>query len=417
MNTALFKKPWIYAIFIFMVLLLLTLIFRHKILHIQKEPEPRPLPVHIPVKVYGIIADSFNIREESIKNNENLSSILLKYKISPLAISILADSFRQVFDFKKIKPGNKYLLLTNKDKTARARYFIYEEDLVDFIVCKLDSPYTVYRDHKKSDTILKSMSAVIDTSLWVDMVSRGASADLILNLSEVFAWQIDFFGIYKGDKVKVIYEDIRVEGKSVGIGRIWSAWFQHSGEDFYAFYFQRDSTNEYFDEKGNCLRRLFLKAPLSFSRISSGFSRARFHPILRVFRPHTGIDYVAPRGTPVHTIGDGTVISAGWAGGAGNMVVVRHNAIYTTAYNHLSGFARGIRYGRHVRQGDIIGYVGSTGLSTGPHLDFRMWKNGVAINPLNLKFPTVKALEKEKIPEFNKVKKSWSAKLAKIQVE
>lgn len=422
MKKILLAKSWYFIILLILIFIVLAFVFRRNLIHLSdKMPEPKPVPVHVPLKVYGIIADSFDIHEDTVKLHENLSAILTEYKISSPVIAYLADSFRNIFDFRKIRPGNKFMVLTDKDTTGRARYFIYEADIVDFIVCRLDSPYTVYRDHKESDTVLHSMSAVIDTSLWVDMISRGATPDLIVNLADIFAWQIDFFGITEGDQVKVIYEEIFVEGQSVGIGKIKSAWFQHSGEEFYAFCYKRDTTRdmpeEYFDEKGNCLRRMFLKAPLSFSRISSGFTRARFHPILRMFRPHTGIDYAAPRGTPVHTVGDGVVTSAGYSGGAGNMVVIRHNSTYTTAYNHLSRYGKGIRRGRRVRQGDIIGYVGSTGLSTGPHLDFRMWKNGVPINPLRMKFPTVKALEKKDLPEFNKVKEYWTAELAKIPVE
>jgi len=419
MKTVFSIKKILYIGLPIIIVIVLTFIFRKTFFHENKILKVVPVKdsVHIPIVIYGIVVDSFNITENTVKNNENLSTILSGYKISPLDISIIADSAKSVFDVRKIIPGNKYLILTPKDSSKKAKYFVYEINIIDFIVCKLDNPITVYRDHKKCDTILKSMSAEIDTSLWVDMMSRGGTPDLIVTLSDVFAWQIDFYGIYQQDKVKVIYEELQVEGKAVGMGKIWAAWFEHSGEEFYAFYYKRDKIDEYFDQKGNCLRRAFLKSPLRFSRISSGFSRSRFHPILRIFRPHTGIDYVAPRGTPVHTIGDGTVISAGWSGGAGNMVVIRHNESYQTAYNHLSAYGKGIRNGKRVRQGDIIGYVGSTGLSTGPHLDFRMWKNGAPINPLRIKSPTVKALENDKMPDFNKVKDKWMVELNKIKVE
>jgi len=233
-------------------------------------------------------------------------------------------------------------------------------------------------------------------------------------MSEIYEWDIDFFNIQKNDKYKLIYEDILVEGVSVGVGKIIAAWFEHSGEDFYAVYFVYNNREDYFDADGKNLRKLFLKSPLRFSRITSGFTNSRYHPILHIHRAHHGIDYAAPSGTPVHSVGDGTIIMAGYSGGGGNTVKIRHNSSYTTSYMHLSRFAKGLRKGKSVKQGDVIGYVGSTGLSTGPHLDYRIYKNNTAVNPLTLKMPPVESVSGEALKEYTTLKDSMIKRLNAI---
>jgi murein DD-endopeptidase MepM/ murein hydrolase activator NlpD len=296
---------------------------------------------------------------------------------------------------------------------GKLKYFIYETDPISYIVVNIDSPL-VYKGVKNVDTIVREISGIIYTSLWVDMIDNGAPQELITAMADIFAWQIDFFSISNGDRFKIIFEEIMIDSTSIGIGKIRSALFRHNDENFYAISYKQDGIEDYFDERGNCLRKMFLKAPLKFSRISSRFTRSRYHPILKIYRPHLAIDYVAPKGTPVHTIGDGTVISAGYSGGAGNMVKIRHNNSYISCYNHLSRFAKGIRSGRRVHQGDVIGYVGSTGLSTGPHLDFRVWKNGLNINPLSIKAPPAKSVDKGHRDEFNVIRNLMLYKLNKI---
>jgi murein DD-endopeptidase MepM/ murein hydrolase activator NlpD len=218
---------------------------------------------------------------------------------------------------------------------------------------------------------------------------------LALRLSDIYAWSVDFFGLRKGDSFKVLYEELYVGDQFFDIGTIHSAVFRHAGKDYDAFRFIQDQIPQYWNEKGENLKKAFLKAPLSFTRISSGFSYARRHPVTRVVRPHTGIDYAAPTGTPVMSIGDGVVTQRAYTRGGGNQVKIRHNSTYTTAYLHLSRFAKGLSVGKRVRQGEVIGYVGSTGLSTGPHLDFRVWKNGSPINPLRMESPPADPLKEE----------------------
>ncbi|MCK4903785.1 MAG: peptidoglycan DD-metalloendopeptidase family protein, partial [Candidatus Marinimicrobia bacterium] len=229
-----------------------------------------------------------------------------------------------------------------------------------------------------------------------------------------YAWTIDFFGLYQNDNYKIVYEKMYSDTQFIGIGDIVAASFNHINTDNYAFFFEQDSVGDYFDEEGGSLRRTFLKAPLRFSRISSRFSYNRKHPILKIRRPHLGVDYVAPIGTPVHSVGDGIVIRAARNGQAGRMVQVKHNGIYTTKYMHLSKYGSGIRAGVHVKQGQIVGYVGSSGLSTGPHLDFRFYKSGKAVDPLKVKSPPVKPVDPENIESFNKTMNFWKDYLDSI---
>lgn len=229
---------------------------------------------------------------------------------------------------------------------------------------------------------------------------------LAVELSDIYAWTIDFFGIEKGDKFRVIYEEEYVDSTSLGISKIIAAEFVNRGDHFWAIPFEQDSVTSFYDEEGNSLRKAFLKAPLKyFSRISSGYSLKRWHPVLKYYRAHQGIDYAAPSGTPVSSIGDGTIIKRGYQkNGGGNYLYVKHNSVYTTSYMHLSKFASGMTVGKRVKQGQVIGYVGMTGLASGPHLDFRVMKNGKLVNPLKVKAPPVKPILEANKDSFEVVK-------------
>jgi murein DD-endopeptidase MepM/ murein hydrolase activator NlpD len=220
----------------------------------------------------------------------------------------------------------------------------------------------------------------------------------------MYAWTVDFFGLQPGDNFEVVYDELYVDNTSIGIGKIYAASFNHAGKELLAIPFMQDSVETYFDADGNSLRRAFLKAPLRYSRISSRFSGSRMHPILKIRRPHFGVDYAAPAGTPVYAIGDGRVIMAGYQGGAGRIVKVRHNGVYTSTYMHLSGFGKGITTGKYVTQGELLGYVGTSGLSTGPHLDFRVSRNGSPIDPLKMESPPVDPVKETNRAAFNSIK-------------
>jgi len=371
---------------------------------LRKTPVTENAYLPEPKVEYGIVVDSFYVVKDIVKANENLSSILLKYNTPMGTIEQLVTKAAGLFDVRKIKTGNKYTLLCSNNSEKTAEYFIYESSPTDYVVFEIGDSLHVHLGEKEVIVKTKTASGTISSSLWNAMAEINASPNLTIALSEIYAWTVDFYAIQKGDNFTAIYEELFVEGESVGLGNILSARFNQGGKDNYAFRFVQDNNTDYFDEKGQSLRRAFLKAPLKFSRISSRFSNSRLHPVLRIRRPHHGVDYAAPKGTPVHTIGSGTVTDVRYAGGAGRMVKIKHNSTYSTAYLHLSGYGPGVRAGARVQQGQVIGYVGSSGLSTGPHLDFRFYKNGTPIDPLKVESPPALPVKKELMDSFNQVK-------------
>ncbi|MCD6566317.1 MAG: peptidoglycan DD-metalloendopeptidase family protein [Bacteroidales bacterium] len=360
-----------------------------------------PKAVHLK---YGISYDSLNIIEGKIRRNQFLSDLLSEYRVPNPDINQVVQLSREVFDVRKIKRGNPYVVFQTKDSLNRTRYVVYEHTPTDYIVFDLGDSINVYKETKQIIAEQKTASGIISVSLWNTINEESLNLVLVNDLSEIFAWSIDFFGLQKGDSFKIVYEEQYVDSTSIGISKIYAAWFNHMGEDFFAIPFVQNNSESYFDINGNSLRKAFLKAPLRFSRISSRFSNSRLHPILKIRRPHHGVDYAAPVGTPVHAIGDGKIIKTGYFGGAGRMVKIRHNSVYTTAYMHLSRYGKGVKSGKYVKQGDIIGYVGSSGLSTGPHLDFRFYKYGTPIDPLKVKAPPVEPVSEENREDYEKVK-------------
>jgi murein DD-endopeptidase MepM/ murein hydrolase activator NlpD len=357
-----------------------------------------------PVLLYGIPSDSFNLVLGHIKPNGFLSGILLKYGVSMSEIDQLVRNSGSVFDVRNIKSGNNYILFCDRDSLAKARYMVYEHDPTTSYIFSFNDSLNITPFRKKISGKIKYASGTIETSLWDAMMAGGLHASLASELSEIFAWTVDFFGLQKGDSFKVIYEELFIEDKSLGAGRIYGAQFNWSGNVITAVPFIQDSTETFFDIEGNSLRKAFLKAPLQFSRISSRFSANRMHPILRIRRAHFGVDYAAPLGTPVQAIGDGRVISATTENGSGKMVRIQHNSVYATAYLHLSRFGPGIAGGAFVKQGQIVGYVGSSGLSTGPHLDFRFYKNGSPVDPLKVEAPPVEPVSEVNLARFERNK-------------
>ncbi len=364
----------------------------------QEEPEEVIL-LPPPVTEYDIPVDSFHIEEGIVEPNTFLSEILRKLGAKPDDVVRVGTVGSDEFDVRTIRAGNRYkAFYSSNDSNRYLCYWAYEKSPKDYCVFCFQDSFHVYHGKKPVEIRVRRSEAEITSSLWNATVEKGISPMLALNLSDIYAWTIDFFGLQKGDRFTVIYDEIYIDSAFVEIGRIHSAEFYHADKNHYAFYFVQDSIGSYWDNEGNSLKRAFLKAPLQFSRISSHFSYARKHPVLRIVRPHTGVDYAAPAGTPVMSIGDGTVIEKGYNGGGGHTVKIRHNSVYTTAYLHLSKYAPGINAGSRVKQGQVIGYVGSTGLSTGPHLDFRVWMNGKPVNPLSIESPPV-----EPIHSYNKV--------------
>lgn len=246
------------------------------------------------------------------------------------------------------------------------------------------------------------MKGAVQSSLWNAMVSCDTDPLLAVELSRIFGWSIDFFGLQREDEFRVIYEQECVEGQDLPNFKIIGAVFRHADSAYYAIPFLQNGEVLFFNEHGKSLEGAFLKAPLDYFRISSRFSNSRFHPVLKKYRAHHGVDYAAPVGTPVYAIGAGTVIAKGYqANGGGNYLKIKHNGTYTTTYMHLSRFEKGIKVGSKVAQKEVIGYVGSTGLATGPHLDFRVFENGRPVNPLTIKSQPKEPVKSENLVQFN----------------
>lgn len=355
-------------------------------------------PADIPL-MYGIPIDSFDLVSGEIKRNGFLSTLLPKYGITIQELEMVLKNSADVFDVRKMRFGSNYTLFCDRDSNARARYMVYEHDPTTCYIFSFRDSLNITRYRKEINKEIRFSTLTIETSLWDAMLKNGLHPSLVTGLSEIYAWSIDFFGLQKGDTFRVIYEEMFIDGKSLGTGRIFGASFSGYGTSVYAIPFEQDGREGFFDADGNSLRKAFLKAPLQFSRVTSRFSSSRLHPILRIRRPHFGVDYAAPVGTPVHAVGDGRVTRASHEGGSGKMISIVHNSVYSTSYLHLSRFASGIAPGVYVKQGDIIGYVGSTGLSTGPHLDFRFYKNGSPVDPLRVEAPPV-----EPVADSNRIR-------------
>ena len=382
----------------------------------QKTEIPSEQIIEKRNNVFGFCADSLEQQSYSVQKNETLSDIFSNLGVSADNIFQIVNKSNEVIDERKIIAGNIYYAFTKQDSLSTLACLVYEKNPVDFVVFNLLDSINVYESTKEVSIRENQKSAVIENSLYVSLVQSDASPELAVKLSQIFAWQIDFYHLQEGDYFKVIYEEKYVDSSLIGIGKINAAYFNQEGKEFYAIPFVQDSVFQYFDENGNSLRKAFLKAPLEFRRISSRFSRNRLHPILKTHRPHLGVDYAAPVGTPVRSTGDGVVIEAGYRGGNGKFIKIRHNSVYTTMYMHLSRFAKGIKKGTSVQQGKIIGYVGSSGLSTGPHLDYRFFINGKPVNPLKVELPPSHPVNEEMRAEFEAVKDSTIKRLNKIEI-
>jgi murein DD-endopeptidase MepM/ murein hydrolase activator NlpD len=369
---------------------------------------------------FGLPVDSFEVVESVVKSGESFGNILLENGVGYEVINKIATGFKDVFDVRWLRSGKPYSLFCEANDSSRiARYMVYQSSAVDYYVFDLKSTGNVYKGQKEVTTETKEVSGEINSSLYQSLIDKGASPDLTMRLADMYAWSIDFFRIQKGDYFKVIYEEQFIDDTvSVGVGRILAADFNHSGESFYSFYFKKgDEYSDYFDENGKTLRKAFLKAPLQFSRISSRYSPKRFHPVLKRMKAHLGTDYAAPHGTPIMATATGEVIAAGYTGGNGNYVKIKHNATYTTQYLHMSKFATGMRKGKRVKQGDVIGYVGSTGLATGPHVCYRFWKNGKQVDPLREKLPQAEPVKAEYMAEYQEMMQELKVKLDDMPVE
>ena len=363
---------------------------------------------------YGIALGSFQVHRDIIKQNQNLAKILMNHNVPYSVINAAAVKSKTVFDVRRFKAGNPYSLIRQSDSDKSVRYFVYEQDPINYVVYDLGDPVNVYAGKKPIEMKIRQVSGVIRSSLSQTFSRLGLEYELGERLSDVYAWTIDFHHLNKGNHFKFIYEEEYAQGVRVGIGRIVAAKFYHKERDYYAFYYELDGRGMYYDKAGNSMEKAFLKAPLRFSKISSRPSKRRLHPILKTYRPHLGTDYAAPTGTPIHSVGDGVVIKKGYSRRLGRYITIKHNGVYKSQYLHLSRFEKGIEVGVFYKRGDIIGYVGSTGLATGPHLDFRFWKNGRVVNHLKEQMPAGESLEKRHLPDYHRYLQELKTRLDRM---
>lgn len=352
-------------------------------------------PVNDSIPPFGFWEEDYRRIDDKVRNGDTFSGMMNRLGMSNESAYALTQICDTIFDVRKLRAGNPYKAYYDS-LNNELKYVIYENSRIRRTIFRCADSLAVYTYDFPVQHVRKFADVIISSSLWNDMSKAGSSPALIMKLSDLYAWTVDFFGLQKGDRFRLIYSQTECLGEVISLDTIYFARFTRDSSDLYSVMFdQGDNGNLYWNEKGESMRRAFLKAPLEFKRISSGFSYARKHPVTGQIRAHTAVDYAAPMGTPVVALGDGTVISAGWAGGGGNTIKIRHNSVYTTSYMHLRNFAQGIKAGTRVRQGEVIGYVGSTGTSTGPHLDFRVYQNGTAINPLTLESPSAEPIKEE----------------------
>lgn len=364
---------------------------------IQNLEEIKELPGY---DSYGYIKDEATIKESRVKRNESLYVILRSLDVTPEDIYTIQEKSRGKFDTRRINQNQKYYTYHDPETDAPLR-MVFHQTATDYVIFDWSNGIEVALGSKEITKEIATAYGTIESSLYETLVNQGVNILVANGLSEIFGWEVDFFRLYKGDKFKVIYEKRFVDGKPYGIGQIIAAEFEHRGQVYDAYFYESDDAYGYYDSNGNSVQKALLKAPFKYSqRISSNFSYNRFHPVLKRRMPHYGVDYAAPMGTPVISVGDGEVVLSRYNGAAGNMVKIRHNSTYSTAYLHLNGYASGIKEGRRVKQGQVIGYVGKTGRVTGVHLHYNVYKNDQPVNPVKLVLPPSKGISDSELETY-----------------
>jgi murein DD-endopeptidase MepM/ murein hydrolase activator NlpD len=367
-----------------------------------------------PIFLYGLEVTKYIVVKDVVKRNERFFELFKDAYVPPLIMQQLHTLPRHEFDFRKVAAYKNYTLIHSNDSLKTAHALVYEASPIDYVIFYLKDSLRIEAKQKEIVVEEKSIAGKIQSTLSETIEELDISPELTNKFVDIFGWKVDFQRLQKGDQFKLIYEEKSVEGKPYAIGDILGIYFEHFGKGYYAFPFDQGDGLDYFDEEGNSLRKALLKYPIEFTRISSRYSHSRFHPVVKVFRPHLGTDFAAPAGTPIRSVGDGTVEEAQYKANNGNYVKLRHNATYSTGYLHMSKIASGITPGTRVRQGQTIGYVGSTGLATGPHLCYRFWRNGVQVDALRVELPPSSPVKKEMLPAFQRVKEYCTQKLDAI---
>lgn len=350
--------------------------------------------VAIPSEVFGVKTDGFTLHGDKVQKGEFPAEILQSCNLSGKEVHNLVEAAKGKFDFRDMQVDRPYSVLCDEE-TNKATYFFYETDPENYVAFYIgEDSLGVELKEKEIEKRWAESSGVIENSLYETIVSNDLSPKLVSELADVYAWSVDFFRIKKGDSFRIIHKNKYDQGEFIGVSDIVAVNFNHHGQDYYAFWLEDDGEfGGYYDEKAESLQGAFLKAPLKFFRISSKYQKRRFHPVLKRNKPHLGTDYAAPTGTPIWSTANGTITKASYTRGNGNYVKVKHSETYSTQYLHMSKIAKGIKPGVRVKQGQVIGYVGSTGLATGPHVCYRFWKNGEQVDPYKEKLPSNKKLK------------------------
>ena len=365
---------------------------------------PVLLPIEKPIiKQFGFDLDEFTVQQDTVKRGDSFGELMLQHKVDYPKIYKVSQEYRDTFDVRKIRVGAPYAILKSKDTAQTAQVFIYENDAINYTVVDFRDTVRAYKERKKVKFVEKELSGVITTSLSDALLQQGIDYMVTHNLANVYAWTIDFSRLQKGDKFKVIYKEKFINDSIyAGSEAVEAAYFEHNGKPIYAFAYENDSLRsivDYFDEEANNLRRTFLRMPVAFGRLSSRYNlkrKIRFYG--NRIRPHRGTDYAAPVGTPIMATADGTVTESTRKGGNGKYVKIRHNATYSTQYLHMK--KQKVKRGEFVRQGDVIGWVGMTGNTSGPHVCYRFWRHGRQVDPLKEELPKAEPLAKTLQPEY-----------------
>jgi murein DD-endopeptidase MepM/ murein hydrolase activator NlpD len=412
------KKKKLYIIISIIVLAAITTTL---VIIFTKKSEPQSTEIKeekIPEK-YGIPIEGWDLITDTVRKGDYLGTILSKYGITSQQIDKIGRMSTDSFNTTLINVGNAYTVFsdTTINGVPQAKIFVYENSDVRFTKYDFRNPDTIIIEklRKPVDTVTLEAAGVIEYSLWQTMTDNGYSWELALAMSQTFAWTVDFYSLQKGNWFKVIYSEYFVEDKRIGLGEVKAGVFYHGGKELWAIPFMQDSVLCFYDTLGNSMRKTFLLAPLEYTTISSRYSYARMHPIWHTVGEHLAVDFSAPSGTPVYAASDGTITTRTFQSGAGNYVVIRHNSVYSTVYMHFSRFGE-FNVGDRVNQGDIIGYVGSTGWSTGSHLHYEVHENGKKIDPLTFDPPPAEPVDSAHMERFNKEKRKWIDQINKIKM-
>ena len=350
---------------------------------LSEKPSASQQPAPAPQDDFDFAKGAFRIEKGRVAPHQTFADLLTGEGVSYVRAVKLARKARPVFNVRQMQANKRYRVYR---QGGSAQHLVYQRDPVRYVAFGLGDSLTVREGKRPVTTVERTVTGTIQNSLYEALDRSGADPALAFRLSKVYAWQIDFYRLRPGDRFRVIYEQKRVAGHPIGVGRIVGARFDHRGDPYYGLYF--DQEGEYFDEEGDNLRKALLQAPLEFARISSRYQKRRYHPVLKEWRSHKGTDYAAAPGTPVYSVGDGRVTRARHGRYNGKNVKIRHNDTYTTQYLHFSKIAEGIEPGARVEQEQVIGYVGSTGLATGPHVHYMLYKNGRSVDPYDQELPS-----------------------------